>query len=80
MPQNPSNKSSHIVPRDMRQIFRLKQIEAITAEITKKFAAMISAATSNDQRKELQAKRDAEIANRIDPHLREQENDTPECL
>ena len=69
-----------IVQRAMRIDYRQKQIKAITDEIRKKYMALLRAATSSKEKHALKAERDAEIAKEIEPLLRDQGLDTPECL
>lgn len=74
------NREARIVPRDMRDDYREKQINAIKAEIRKKYAGRIRTAASKDERRALKIERDAEIARQVEPLIRERKLDTPECL
>lgn len=69
-----------ILPRAMRIRNRNKQIDVIKAEIRKRYRDRIRTAATKEQRRELKAERDAEIAKHIEPLIREGDLDTPECL
>ena len=69
-----------IVPWDMRAAIRATQIEAIKAEIRRRYRKRIRTANTAAEKKALKAQREAEIAKRIEPLIQEGKRDTPECL
>jgi hypothetical protein len=75
-----NNRNVRIVPHGLRDSFRQQQIDAIKAEVKRDFAGRIRAAATKEQKRALKAERDAEIARRIAPLIRDRELDTPECL
>ena len=80
MRERDRNREARLLPRGLRIGHREKQIEAIRAEIRKKYKARIRAAVSIEEKQALKAEREAEIEGQIEPLIRERKLDTPECL
>lgn len=64
----------------MRNDYREEQVNAIKAQIRKKYADRIRRAASKDEKRVLKTERDVEIARQIESLIRERNLDTPECL
>ena len=64
----------------MRNDYREEQVNAIKAQIRKKYADRIRGAASKDEKRVLKTERNAEIARQIESLMRERNLDTPECL
>ena len=75
-----SNREVRLLPHGMRDDYREKQIEAIMVEVRKKYKDRIRAAGSREERRALKSECEAEIAERIEPFIRDRRLDTPECL
>lgn len=69
-----------LLPRNLRADYRCKQMEAIEAEIRKKYKKLIRQAATLAEKQTLAVQRDAEIAEAIEPLLREQKQDKPDCI
>lgn len=74
------NRELRIIPHGMRNDYRKEQVNAIKAQIRKKYAGRIRRAASKDEKRVLKAERDIEIARQIESLMRERNLDTPECL
>ena len=74
------NRELRIIPRGMRNDFREEQVNAIKAQIRKKYADRVRRAASKVEKRDLKTERDAEIVRQIESLIRERNLDTPECL
>ena len=74
------NRELRIIPRGMRNDYREEQVNAIKAQIRKKYADRIRGAASKDEKRVLKTERNAEIARQIESLMRERNLDTLECL
>ncbi len=80
MASRESNSNLPIVPPSLRADYRRQQIAAIKKKIKAAFAKRIRAATTKDAKRALETERDAETARQIEPLIRDDTLDTPECL
>lgn len=69
-----------LLPGDVRQDSRRKQMEAIKAGLRKKYKNLIRQAVTPEEKQALEVRRDAEIARQVEPFIREQKQDRPDCL